>query len=219
MAHKRTILINGLIVTEHEVLVDYCLEINDEIIVRIEPFVASMTIDSDVDLIDCKGCYILPGLIDIHSDMIENIIVPRKGVVFPTFVALHEADRQLIQHGITTIYHSISIANSTICNKKRTLSVEKMVSIGDAIHQEDEQLMIHHRFHARLESNTIEAFDAVILRMKQGIIHELSLMDHTPGQGQYASLDNFIKEIIKQYGEVSEQRIKEIICECQNKPV
>lgn len=158
-------------------------------------------------------------MIDIHSDMVETIVVPRKGLVFSNEIALHEADRQLIGHGITTIFHSISIANSTICNRKRTLSVPQMIGIGDAINQHNAQMLIHHRFHARLELNTIEAFDAILQRIKSKKIHELSLMDHTPGQGQYASLDAFKIEIRKQYGDISESQMLSVIKECQAKPI
>ena len=219
VSFKVTILTNGLIVTDKEVLINHCLVLENDTIVEITPMRDCLYFDVESEVIDCKGNYILPGLIDVHSDMIETIIVPRKGVTFPVNIALHEADRQLINHGITTIYHSISIANSTICNKKRTLSVDKMIGIGDAINEMADQLMLHHRFHARLEMNTLEAFGSLLLRIRRGIIHELSLMNHTPGQGQYSSLETFKKEIVKQYGEVTEQRMDEIIHQCQSKPL
>ena len=125
----------------------------------------------------------------------------------------------MIGLGITTIFHSISIANSTICNRERTLSVPQMIGIGDAINQYDAQMLIHHRFHTRLELNTIEAFESILNRIKSNQSHELSLMDHTPGQGQHASLDTFKVEIRKQYGDISESQMLSIIKECQAKPL
>lgn len=219
MKEKRTVLTNGKIVTVNEVLHDFALVLRGSIIEKIIPQSELPLDEGEVEIIDCMDQYILPGLIDIHSDMIESIIVPRKGLVFDYSIALFEADRQLISQGITTIFHSISIANSTICNRKRTLSVADMIGIGDAICQYDPELLIHHRFHARLELNTIEAFEDIAHRIQQGKIHELSLMNHTPGQGQYTSLDMFKVEIKKQYGDVSEVRMDEIITECQSKPL
>lgn len=216
---KRMVLSNGKIVTETEILQNYALILYGDKIEDIIPQDKLSLIEGEIELIDCTDLYILPGLIDIHSDMIESIIVPRQGLVFDYGIALFEADRQLISQGITTIYHSISIANSTICNKKRTLSVADMIGIGDAICQYDPELLIHHRFHARLELNTIEALEHIIQRIQQGRIHELSLMNHTPGQGQYASLDTFKVEIKKQYGDVSERQMAKIIKECQSKPL
>lgn len=216
---KRTVLSNGLIVLQQEILQGYAVVLCREKIEDIVPIEQTPHLEDVSENIDCSGLYIIPGLIDIHSDMIETIIVPRKGLVFSNEIALHEADRQLIGHGITTIFHSISIANSTICNRKRTLSVPQMIDIGDAINQFDVQMLIHHKFHARLELNTIEAFESILQRIKGNIIHELSLMDHTPGQGQYASLDMFKAEIRKQYGDISESQMLSVIKECQAKPL
>ena len=43
----------------------------------------------DIEFIDCTGYYILLGLIDIHSDMIERIIAPRRGGIFNNELALY----------------------------------------------------------------------------------------------------------------------------------
>jgi len=216
MGQIYTTLINGKIVTENAILENFVLRIKEEYIDRI---VSRDTSIEYGEIIDCNGNYIMPGLIDIHSDVIENIIVPRKGIIFDNHTALVEVDRELASQGITTMYHSISIANSTICNKKRTLSVEQMIAIGDDIALYNKDLLINHRFHARLELNTTEAYSQIIERLENGIIQELSLMNHTPGQGQYSSLNVFKKEILKQYGNISSERVDEIISECKNKPL
>lgn len=212
-------LTNGKIVLQEKILENCAILLRNE---YIEDIINMSEIDRyvhDIELIDCVGNYILPGLIDIHSDMVERIIAPRRGVKFDYELALHEADRQLISQGITTMYHSISIANSTICNRKRTLSVEEMIGIGDAIDKYQSRMLINHRFHARLELNTTEAFPYICERIKQGKIHELSLMNHAPGQGQYSNWNLFKNEIKRQYGEISETRMTEIIKECLSKPL
>lgn len=212
-------LTNGKIVLQEKILENSAILLRNEYIEDIINMSEIGRYVHDIELIDCAGNYILPGLIDIHSDMVERIIAPRRGVKFDYELALHEADRQLISQGITTIYHSISIANSTICNRKRTLSVEEMIGIGDAIDKYQSRLLINHCFHARLELNTIEAFPHICDRIKQGKIHELSLMNHAPGQGQYTNWDLFKNEIKRQYGEISETRMTKIIRECLSKPL
>ena len=213
---KYTTLVNGKIITEDSILENSVLRIKAGYIDRIADCNENIEYGS---VVDCAGNFIMPGLIDIHSDVIENIIVPRKGIVFSNYTALSEIDKELASQGITTMYHSISIANSTICNRKRTLSVNQMIAIGDDILKYYSSLLIRHRFHARLELNTIEAYSSILKRLKNGVINELSLMNHTPGQGQYSNLDVFKDEIRKQYGDISPERINEIICECQNKPL
>lgn len=213
---KYITLINGKIITENTILENSVLRIKSGYIDKI----AGCNEDMEYgEVIDCTGKFIMPGLIDIHSDVVENIIVPRKGIIFNNYLALSEVDKELACQGITTIYHSISIANSTICNRKRTLSVDQMITIGDDISKYRKEMLINHRFHARLELNTIEAYLKILKRLKNGVIQELSLMNHTPGQGQYSSLEVFKVEIRKQYGDISSERIDEIIHGCQNKPL
>lgn len=209
------IIRNGKIVTNDRILNKKILIIKDNRIAGI--------VEEDA-LSDYRGCtiidaddgYIMPGLIDIHSDVIETSIVPRKGLIFDYSLALTELDKQLMNQGITTMYHSVSIANSTICNRNRTLSVPQMLEIGNVIYNTP-NLLINHRFHARLELNTPEAVDILIKMMQDGKVHELSLMDHTPGQGQYSDMDMFRKEIQKQYGNISFEKQEEIISACQKK--
>lgn len=209
-------LINGIIVTDSCALYEHVLIIHGGYIIAIKNQ-KSFT-DNEVDEVyDCQGKYIFPGLIDIHSDAIENFIVPRKGIVFDTALALHEIDRYLIARGITTIYHSISIANSTICNNKRTLTVEEMLKLGEYLSVNTEKLLIRHQFHARLEINTSEAFNPVLKQIEKGTIKELSFMDHTPGQGQYRDVETFRKEIVKQYGNIPIEKQNEIISQCISK--
>ena len=59
--------------------------------------------------IDAHGRYVCPGFIDTHSDKIEQIIQPRPTSVMDFEMGLKEIERQLINQGITTIYHSISL--------------------------------------------------------------------------------------------------------------
>lgn len=209
------IIRNGKIVTNDRILEDKALIIEKDKISEIAEE-NKLSHYKNCTIIDAEGNYIIPGLIDIHSDVIETSIVPRKGLVFDYNLALIELDKQLLNQGITTMYHSVSIANSTICNRKRTLSVPQMLEIGNLIHNTP-RLLINHRFHARLELNTPEAVNILVEMMEEGKVHELSLMDHTPGQGQYSDIDMFKKEILKQYGNISLKKQEDIIIACQEK--
>jgi alpha-D-ribose 1-methylphosphonate 5-triphosphate diphosphatase len=59
--------------------------------------------------VDLSGLWILPGIVDLHGDAIERIIMPRPGVSFPLDLSLVDADRQLLANGITTAYHGITV--------------------------------------------------------------------------------------------------------------
>lgn len=213
---SKTILKNGLIITENEILKDYSVLIEDGIIKEIFPNQRFFSIDADE--FDCRNNYILPGLIDIHSDVIEKVISPRKGTVFNNTIAVNEIDKQLACQGITTTLHSISFAATTISNNKRSLSLENMFDLCDLIHDQKHNLLINHKFHARLELNTYSIYEKLLLYISEGKIQELSFMDHSPGQGQYRDLDAFRKIIYSQYGKITDRQAEQIIKICKNKP-
>lgn len=211
-----TILYNGYIVTPTQVLSGYSIIIEEE---KISDIISNEQVEKNLHnrFYDCTGKYILPGIIDIHSDVIEKVLVPRKGIVFDNAIALNEIDRQLICQGITSIYHSMSIAETTICDRYRTLNVGVNFQLCDYIYQNIHKYSAHHYFHARFELNSVNAYGGLLERIQNGKISELSFMDHTPGQGQYKDLDTFRKVIQQQYGKVSTQKSNEIIQKCQKK--
>lgn len=59
--------------------------------------------------LDLPGLWLLPGIVDLHGDAVERIIMPRPGVAFPLDLALTEADRQLLSNGITTAFHGLTV--------------------------------------------------------------------------------------------------------------
>lgn len=216
--NQKIILHNGAVVTENEVLDHHSIIIKDKKILKIIPSCDVVLTNENEKIINCLGMYILPGLIDIHSDTIEKVLVPRKGVKFDPEFAIFEVDKQLAQQGITTIFHSISIAETSICNNNRTLKIDDMFNLCDLIFDLSRDLLIKHRFHARFELNTISAYDYIVKSIQSRKIHELSFMDHTPGQGQYKDYRMFEKVINQQYGETSRSQRQEIITKCRNKP-
>jgi alpha-D-ribose 1-methylphosphonate 5-triphosphate diphosphatase PhnM len=60
-----------------------------------------------VDLFDARGGYVMPGFIDIHSAYIRGILRPRPARLVDFRIGLREAEKYLLGHGITTVYHSL----------------------------------------------------------------------------------------------------------------
>ena len=135
-------------------------------------------------VIDAHGRYVLPGFLDIHSDRIEQFILPRPTARFDFELALKECERELLHQGITTIFHSFSLYKDEKFGKSplRTLqSVREMAALIRDIH--DRYHLIHHRFHLRLEIDNLDAYDIAVDMIERGLIHEISFMDHSHGQG------------------------------------
>lgn len=150
-------------------------------------------------IINAHNRYVVPGFIDIHSDRIEQFILPRPTARFEFELALKECERELLHQGITTMYHSLSLYKDERFGKSplRTLeSVQEMAELIRDIHTRYH--LIHHRLHLRLEIDNFEAYDTVKEMIEQGLVHEISFMDHSPGQGQYRNLEIY-RDTLEKY--------------------
>ena len=167
-------------------------------------------------VIDAHGRYITPGFFDVHSDKIEQFILPRPTAQFDFELALKECERELLHLGITTIYHSFSLLKDELFGKSplRTReNVEKMAALIRDIH--DRNHLIHHRFHLRIEIDNLDAYAIAKAMIAQGLAHEISFMDHSPGQGQYRNLEIYQKTIRKYHGREIEELGFEKVLEMQ----
>ena len=188
-------IINGKIVVPDQILENRVLIIDGDRINAITDTAA----DTD-EVVDAKGRYIAPGFIDVHSDRIEQFIQPRPTSQMDFELALKECERELLQLGITTMYHSLSLFKDEFFGKaplRTKENVMRLANLIESIHSRNH--LIHHRFHLRIEIDNFEAFDIAKSMIEEHKVHEISFMDHTPGQGQYRSIEIYEK-IISQYG-------------------
>ena len=184
-----TAIKNGKIVTSTEVIENKILLVKDDEILDI----SDNTADAE-NIIDIKGSYILPGLIDVHSDRIEQFIQPRPSSQMDFSFALKTCERELLSAGITTMYHSIALYKDDFFGVSPLRTKENMLKMSDLI-AESQQRLIRHRLHLRVEVDNPDAFDIAKDAIQQSKIHLISFMDHTPGQGQYSDLSVYLKAI------------------------
>ena len=178
---------NGKIVTPNHVIEGKVLLLEDD---RIFGFQDSLGGAYDVErVIDAHGRYVMPGLIDVHSDKIEQYIQPRPTSQMDFEFALKVCERDLLSAGITTMYHSLSLYRDEFFGKCPLSLKEDVQKIADLISDiYSRNHLIHHRLHLRIEIDNLEAFDIAGAMIDQGKAHLISFMDHTPGQGQYRDL-------------------------------
>jgi alpha-D-ribose 1-methylphosphonate 5-triphosphate diphosphatase len=180
----------------------------------------SSTLPPNTTLIDARGCYVTPGLIDIHSDYIESIASPRPSVVMDLRTALYETDRALVPHGITTMYHSLSIYQTQIFTHKPIRlfeHVSRLVEhIGALRASETRDHLIRHRLHMRVELDAVGHFRDVEELLHAGKVDLISFMDHTPGQGQYRDLGVFAQTLQSYRGTMSEATVQELVASQQS---
>ncbi|MEP9353927.1 alpha-D-ribose 1-methylphosphonate 5-triphosphate diphosphatase [Xanthobacter sp. KR7-65] len=147
---------------------------------------------------DLGGDYLLPGLVELHTDHVEGHLSPRPKVRWNPLAAIFAHDAQIAASGITTVFDSL-----------RVWPDRKAVGMdGDApllIAALDEAraagaLRSDHFIHLRCEVPTdtvVEDAEAILSRTR---VHLISLMDHTPGQRQFASEEHFRSYYMKKSG-------------------
>lgn len=140
--------------------------------------------------IDGNGKHLFPGLIDMHGDMIELELEPRPKVDFPMEVAVGHLDARLAAAGVTTAYAGVSFSRSAKDGDRRSLehTSEIILALKDNI----EGLRVDHRIHARFDMTYTDAIAALDGLLATGAVDLVSVMDHTPGQGQYRDLEKLV---------------------------
>lgn len=146
--------------------------------------------------LDAKNQYILPGLIDIHCDAIEKEVQPRPNTLFPLQMALLEFERKLPIHGITTMYHSLSLGVGLSLRGDHLL-IGMIETIND---YRKKRSMIRNRIHLRFEVSHLTGMPIVERLLDEKAIDYLSFMDHSPGQGQYREPGSFERYVMKNQG-------------------
>jgi len=194
------IIINAKIVTPDKII-DGCVVVEDGEITEIVEGGMQCT---NKEIIDAKGRYMLPGLVDIHGDDLEMGINPRPLVRFPIDFALINLDRETAGCGITTKLHAIAYFEDELKERYSDRSKEILATINKL----KSRLMINHYVHARCEisndlSDVLDVIDDSSVKL-------VSIMDHTPGQGQFKKFEDYKIYHKRVYG-LKEGEIEELV--------
>lgn len=140
--------------------------------------------------LDCGGDYLLPGLVELHTDNLERHIQPRPGVDWPLAPAILAHDAELAATGITTVFDALRVG-SVLFGKGRYEKYARGTASEILRLRERGTLKISHYLHLRAEvcSDTLtEEMEEFGPDDRIGLV---SLMDHTPGQRQFRDLATF----------------------------
>lgn len=202
-----TTIRNGKIIPPDATLEGFSLIIDGDRIRAVAPDGISGT----GDIVDAGGAYVMPGFIDIHADYIERMAAPRPTSVMDFTLALREAERELVGHGITTMFHSLSMYKQGDFGTSPMRSAENTRSLMELVHDSHRrQHLIRHRIHARFEIDNVERVAELEAYIREKKIHLLSFMDHTPGQGQFRSIESY-RRMLKGYRNLSETELDDIV--------
>ena len=159
--------------------------------------------------IDCEGDYIVPGLIELHTDNLEKHLMPRAGVIWPSLSAVLTHDAQIVAAGITTVFDALSVGDL----EEESVRIETLRSTYDAIleGQASGALRADHWIHLRCELAYPRLMEALGPLMDHGSVRLISLMDHTPGQRQYRDLQQYRKYYSKNHMTWTEDEFADVV--------
>lgn len=152
------------IVTPTGVIKNGTIEIENDRIVNIMEGIPSQIGQDDLD---ADGKWVLPGLVDSHSDAIEIELEPRPESNFPMEISFFELEKKLVGEGITTIYHSLSLLEEKA--KKKTRQNQTVFNVIEDIKRFSfGRQLIRHKTHLRYEITNISAVSRVKELVKEG---------------------------------------------------
>jgi alpha-D-ribose 1-methylphosphonate 5-triphosphate diphosphatase len=177
-----TVLSNARIVLDQEV-------IHGSVLIR-DGLIAGIGSDSSVAGVDLDGDLLLPGLVELHTDHLERHFTPRPGVQWEPLPAVLASDAQLAAAGATTVLDAVRIGSASTQND---VAAKAARVLADSIEEAADAglLRADHAIHVRCEVSAEECLDAFSEFGDDPHVLLVSLMDHTPGQRQYADLEVF----------------------------
>jgi len=141
--------------------------------------------------IDLEGDTLIPGAIDLHTDNLERQIEPRAGARWPSTAAFLAHDAQCAASGITTVLDSLCLGDLGF-DEQRQRTCRDGIADLDALAPTG-LLKCDHRLHLRCELPAIGTPELLDRLADHPLLAMVSLMDHTPGIGQYGDLDRYRK--------------------------
>lgn len=138
---------------------------------------------------DFEGDYLIPGLVELHTDHLEAHYSPRPGVRWLKIAAIQAHDAQVVTSGITTVFDCLRMGS----DEDGGFEKGEMRAMADALAQasNEDRLRADHRIHLRCEVSTDNVLDHFQEFENDPQVGLVSLMDHAPGQRQFQTMEQY----------------------------
>jgi alpha-D-ribose 1-methylphosphonate 5-triphosphate diphosphatase len=139
--------------------------------------------------IDLHGDLLIPGIIDLHTDNLERQVQPRINARWPSRSAMIAHDAQCAGAGVTTVFDSFCVGDLGFEEDRKRTFVEGVADL-DAL-TDAGLLKSEHLIHLRCELPAPDMetlFDPYAEHPRLSLV---SLMDHSPGIGQWGDITRF----------------------------
>ncbi len=176
------VISNARIVLENEI-------VNGSILVR-DGKIADIAGSNSRTGMDFDGDYVLPGLVELHTDHLESHYSPRPGVRWEKLSAIQAHDAQIVTSGITTVFDCLRMGS----DEDGGFKAGEMRAMADAMTQAtaEDRLRADHLIHLRCEVSTADVLEHFDEFADVPQVRLVSLMDHAPGQRQFQTMEQYI---------------------------
>jgi alpha-D-ribose 1-methylphosphonate 5-triphosphate diphosphatase len=131
----------------------------------------------------------MPGVVDVHTDNLERQVQPRSSARWPSRSAMLAHDAQCAAAGVTTVLDALCLGDLGF-EKARIKTFHDGVADLTALAPTG-LLKSDHFLHLRCELPADDMMALLDPVADNPHVRMVSLMDHSPGVGQYASLDAY----------------------------
>ncbi len=179
---KETILTNAQLILEDQIL-------SGSILVR-DGVIADIWEGKARTGEDMEGDFLVPGLVELHTDHLEGHYAPRPKVRWNPLAAVLAHDAQIAASGITTVFDALRVGT---IDSDGDINADDMIKLADAIDDSvnNRRMRADHLLHLRCEVSAADCVEAFDRFGRHGRVRLASLMDHAPGQRQFAQLDAY----------------------------
>jgi alpha-D-ribose 1-methylphosphonate 5-triphosphate diphosphatase len=154
------------------------------------------------------GDYLLPGLVELHTDNLEKHMLPRPGVLWDAFSATLVHDAQCAAAGITTVFDAIVIGDKDHGGARSQIQHTSIAAMHAARAQQ--LYRIEHYLHLRCEVATHDIVGVFERYADDPWLKLASVMDHTPGQRQWRDLAKY-RQYTERNGRYSDEKFATLL--------
>lgn len=185
-----TVLTNAQLVLPDAVVAGTLL-VRDGVIADIQPGRSHVASAEDLE-----GDTLIPGIVDVHTDNLERQVLPRSNARWPSRSALMAHDGQCAAAGVTTVLDALCLGDlgfdpgrgQTFRDGLRDLTAFAPTGLFKS----------EHFLHLRCELPAPDLLPAMDLAADNPLVRMVSLMDHSPGVGQYRDIERYKDMRIRQ---------------------
>jgi alpha-D-ribose 1-methylphosphonate 5-triphosphate diphosphatase len=147
---------------------------------------------------DLEGDLLIPGLVDVHTDNLEKHMMPRPGVRWSARAALLAHDAQVAAAGITTVLDALCVGEVEHADQRDQMCREGVAELRALAPRA--LLRAEHFLHLRCEISVAGMEESFALVADDPLVRMVSLMDHTPGVGQFADIEKYKRKNARTLG-------------------